>query len=106
MSDQPQQGAVTGLWAELKRRRVVRVIVLYAIAGWIVIEVTSTVSPNLFSLYLDFSLPSCLPGPLISARVAFTELPVSMMPVQSPRKVPIRRPQSLQRKIEVTIPRP
>jgi adenylate cyclase len=47
MSDQPQQNAVTGLWAELKRRRVVRVIVLYAIAGWIVIEVTSTVSPNL-----------------------------------------------------------
>jgi adenylate cyclase len=47
MSDQPQQSAVTGLWAELKRRRVVRVIVLYAIAGWIVIEVTSTVSPNL-----------------------------------------------------------
>ena len=35
------------MWAELKRRRVVRVVVLYAIAGWIVIEVTSTVSPNL-----------------------------------------------------------
>ncbi len=47
MSDQPQQSAAGGLWAELKRRRVVRVVVLYAIAGWIVIEVTSTVSPNL-----------------------------------------------------------
>ncbi len=35
------------MWGELKRRRVVRVVVLYAIAGWIVIEVTSTVSPNL-----------------------------------------------------------
>jgi adenylate cyclase len=47
MNDQPQQNAVAGLWAELKRRRVVRVVVLYAIAGWIVIEVTSTIAPNL-----------------------------------------------------------
>jgi len=47
MSDQPQQSAAAAFWAELKRRRVVRVIVLYAIGGWIVIEVTSTVSPNL-----------------------------------------------------------
>jgi adenylate cyclase len=36
-----------GLVAELKRRRVTRVIVLYAIAGWVVIEVASTVLPNL-----------------------------------------------------------
>ncbi len=35
------------LWKELNRRRVIRVIVLYAIAGWIVIEVSSTVLPNL-----------------------------------------------------------
>jgi len=35
------------LWNELKRRRVIRVTVLYAIAGWIVIEVSSTVLPNL-----------------------------------------------------------
>jgi adenylate cyclase len=47
MSDQPQQSAVAAFWAELKRRRVVRVVVLYAIGGWIVIEVTSTISPNL-----------------------------------------------------------
>ncbi len=47
MSDQPRQSASGTFWAELKRRRVVRVVVLYAIAGWIVIEVTSTVSPNL-----------------------------------------------------------
>jgi len=47
MSDQPQQSAVAAFWAELNRRRVVRVVVLYAIGGWIVIEVTSTISPNL-----------------------------------------------------------
>ena len=35
------------MWAELKRRRVVRVVVLYAVAGWIVIEVASTILPNL-----------------------------------------------------------
>jgi adenylate cyclase len=47
MSGQPQQGSAAAFWAELKRRRVVRVVVLYAIAGWIVIEVASTVLPNL-----------------------------------------------------------
>jgi adenylate cyclase len=31
----------------LRRRRVIRVIVLYAIAGWVVIEVSSTVLPGL-----------------------------------------------------------
>jgi len=33
--------------AELRRRRVFRVVVLYAIAGWIVIEVSATVLPGL-----------------------------------------------------------
>jgi adenylate cyclase len=47
MSEQSQESAGLALWAELKRRRVVRVFVLYAIAGWVVIEVTSTISPNL-----------------------------------------------------------
>ncbi len=47
MGEQPGQSSIGGLWAELKRRRVVRVIVLYAIAGWFVIEVASTVLPNL-----------------------------------------------------------
>ncbi len=47
MSGQHQQGSAAAFWAELKRRRVVRVVVLYAIAGWIVIEVASTVLPNL-----------------------------------------------------------
>jgi len=47
MSDEPHHNAVGALWAELKRRRVVRVVVLYAVAGWIVIEVASTILPNL-----------------------------------------------------------
>jgi len=47
MSPQDKKSAVGTMWAELKRRRVVRVVVLYAIAGWIVIEVASTVAPNL-----------------------------------------------------------
>jgi adenylate cyclase len=47
MSDQSRQNAFVAFWSELKRRRVVRVVVFYAVAGWIVIEVTSTVAPNL-----------------------------------------------------------
>jgi adenylate cyclase len=46
MSKSEQQG-LAGFWGELKRRRVIRVIVLYAIAGWVIIEVFSTVLPNL-----------------------------------------------------------
>ena len=48
MNEAPQ--AQTGLgrfFSEMKRRRVTRVIVLYAVAGWFVIEVSSTVLPNL-----------------------------------------------------------
>ena len=47
MGEIPEQAPVSRLWSELKRRRVTRVIVLYAVAGWIVIEVASTVLPNL-----------------------------------------------------------
>jgi adenylate cyclase len=47
MGEQPEKTAANTFWAELKRRRVIRVVVLYAIAGWIVIEVASTVLPNL-----------------------------------------------------------
>ncbi len=47
MSGQQPQSTLGRVFAELKRRRVTRVIVLYAIAGWIVIEVSSTVLPNL-----------------------------------------------------------
>ena len=42
-----QETFISDFFAELRRRRVPRVIVLYAIAGWIVIEVASTVLPNL-----------------------------------------------------------
>jgi len=47
MSDDGEGSGAGGLFAELKRRRVIRVVVLYAIGGWIVIEVASTVLPNL-----------------------------------------------------------
>ncbi len=45
--DPTTQTGLGRLFSELKRRRVTRVIVLYAIAGWVVIEVASTVLPNL-----------------------------------------------------------
>jgi len=44
---QERENLISNFIAELRRRRVFRVIVLYAIAGWIVIEVTSTVLPGL-----------------------------------------------------------
>jgi adenylate cyclase len=48
MAGEQQPRSIPGrIFSELKRRRVTRVIVLYAIAGWIVIEVSSTVLPNL-----------------------------------------------------------
>jgi len=46
-SGQERENLISNFIAELRRRRVFRVIVLYAIAGWIVIEVTSTVLPGL-----------------------------------------------------------
>ena len=42
-----EQHPIGNFWGELKRRRVIRVVVLYAIAGWVVIEVFSTIAPNL-----------------------------------------------------------
>ena len=33
--------------AELRRRRVIRVLLLYALAGWVTIQVASTVLPGL-----------------------------------------------------------
>ena len=45
--DQQPAGTATSFWRELQRRRVIRVTVFYAIAGWVVIEVASTVLPNL-----------------------------------------------------------
>ncbi len=47
MGEQPPQSPMYKLRSELICRRVIRVVVLYAIAGWIVIEVSSTVLPNL-----------------------------------------------------------
>jgi adenylate cyclase len=44
---QEQNTGFARFWNELKRRRVIRVTAFYAIAGWIVIEVSSTVLPNL-----------------------------------------------------------
>jgi len=50
---QPRPLAVKGKFslseflAEARRRRVIRVLVLYAIAGWLIIQVASTVLPNL-----------------------------------------------------------
>ena len=41
------ESPVPGFFAELRRRRVVRVAVVYAIAGWVVIEVASTMLPGL-----------------------------------------------------------
>lgn len=47
MVEQPPKALKTSFWSELKRRRVIRVAALYAISGWIIIEVASTVLPNL-----------------------------------------------------------
>lgn len=47
MGDRSERISASTLWTELKRRRVIRVVILYAIAGWIVIEVASTVMPSL-----------------------------------------------------------
>ena len=47
MEQQHQKRSVGKLWAELKRRRVVRAVLIYLVAGWVIIEVASTVMPNL-----------------------------------------------------------
>jgi adenylate cyclase len=47
MGDQPDKSSTGNFWAELKRRRVIRVVAIYAVVGWIIIEVASTVLPNL-----------------------------------------------------------
>ncbi|MDH4126623.1 MAG: hypothetical protein OEW64_10040 [Gammaproteobacteria bacterium] len=47
MSDQAPQNGIAAWWSELKRRRVVRVVVVYAITSWVVIEVAATLAPNL-----------------------------------------------------------
>ncbi len=47
MSGRAQPRISQGFFAELKRRRVIRVLILYAVVGWLVIEVASTVLPAL-----------------------------------------------------------
>jgi len=47
MADAPQDSTRVGFLGELKRRRVIRALVLYAVVGWIVIEVASVVFPAL-----------------------------------------------------------
>jgi len=47
MGNEAVKSPFGNLWSELKRRRVIRVIMIYAIVGWVVIEVASTVLPNL-----------------------------------------------------------
>ena len=47
MGDQPSKSLFRNLWSELRRRRVIRVVAIYAVVGWIIIEVASTVLPNL-----------------------------------------------------------
>ncbi len=47
MADGAQTTTGQGFLAELKRRRVIRVLVLYAVVGWVMVEVSSTVLPAL-----------------------------------------------------------
>ena len=42
-----RQLSLKGILGELRRRRVIRVLLLYAIAGWVIIQVASTVLPGL-----------------------------------------------------------
>ncbi len=37
---------MASVWGELKRRNVVKVAVAYAIVGWVLVEITSTVLPT------------------------------------------------------------
>lgn len=47
MSDSSKSTSPGGFFAELRRRRVIRVAIVYAIAGWIIIEVAATMLPGL-----------------------------------------------------------
>ena len=47
MNKRPRPNTVIAMWDELKLRRIVRVAGMYAVAGWIVTEVTSAIAPNL-----------------------------------------------------------
>ncbi|MGB8716728.1 MAG: hypothetical protein WCD66_10255, partial [Rhodanobacteraceae bacterium] len=47
MNQPAETSAVMRLWKELRRRRVVRVVIVYMVVGWVVIEVASTMLPGL-----------------------------------------------------------
>ena len=52
-------GNLERLWSELKRRRVVRLALVYALAGWVVIQVSSTIFPPLGIPTWALSSSSC-----------------------------------------------
>ena len=39
--------SIKQFWEELKRRRVIRATIIYVVAGWFIIEIASTLIPNL-----------------------------------------------------------
>ena len=47
MEQPAKTSALMDFFAELRRRRVIRVVIVYAIVGWVVIEVASTMLPGL-----------------------------------------------------------
>jgi hypothetical protein len=47
MDEPKKSSAISKFISELRRRRVIRVVAIYAVVGWIIIEVASTVLPNL-----------------------------------------------------------
>ncbi len=47
MPDSSQASSFERLWSELRRRRVIRVVVVYVIVGWVIIEVAATMLPGL-----------------------------------------------------------
>src|SRR5215813_9343033 len=56
---QPKPAGLSGWFAELKRRRVVRTLVGYGIASFVVLNVAATA--KLYPLSLHDALPSCGP---------------------------------------------
>jgi adenylate cyclase len=47
MAEPVNESPVSGFFAELRRRRVVRVAIVYVVVGWVMIEVASTMLPGL-----------------------------------------------------------
>ena len=47
MPETKPQSGLHKFWAELQRRRVIRVVVVYAVAGWLAITAAETLLPNL-----------------------------------------------------------